>query len=441
MKKAFLIVAFIPILAFGQETLKLSLEDAQAYALKHSVQAKNADQDLRAASLQIKQLTASGLPQVYASAGYQNFIKQPVQLLPGEFAGGEPGTFVPITFGTEQNMSADITASQLLFDGSFFVGLKAAKTYYKLAQNIQKTSKAELKATISELYNAVLVTDAFAKNQEALYHSFKDLAFELTRRWEEGMIEEFDKDQMVLQAAKFNSLWKNAQLQKDISRKMLKLSMGVSYDTKLELTETLEDVMSGQTSEQLLSKELSVEGSTQYQLAEGQMDLQMLNVRKEQSTFLPSINMFLSHQQNAFANDFDFFSSDQDWFGSTLFGVNLKLPIFNSGLKYFNIQAAKVEYEKSKNNFELAHQSLQMQQESAKNTYLLKLDLFLSTQQLMAVIERVKETAIIKHKEGLISSTELITVVQQYSQTQASYLTSLLEMVQAKNQFELTILK
>jgi outer membrane protein len=211
MKKAFLIVAFIPVLAFGQETLKLSLEDAQAYALKHSVQAKNADQDLRAASLQIKQLTASGLPQVYASAGYQNFIKQPVQLLPGEFAGGEPGTFVPITFGTEQNMSADITASQLLFDGSFFVGLKAAKTYYKLAQNIQKTSKAELKATISELYNAVLVTDAFAKNQEALYHSFKDLAFELTRRWEEGMIEEFDKDQMVLQAAKFNSLWKTAK--------------------------------------------------------------------------------------------------------------------------------------------------------------------------------------------------------------------------------------
>lgn len=129
---------FVPLLGWSQQRYEMSLEDAQAYALQHGVEAKNAEQDLRAAQLQIRQLTASGLPQVNASASYQNFLKQPVQVIPAEFFGGQPGEFAEVVFGTKQNMSADITASQLIFDGSFFVGLQAARTYFDLAQNIEK---------------------------------------------------------------------------------------------------------------------------------------------------------------------------------------------------------------------------------------------------------------------------------------------------------------
>lgn len=432
---------FVPLLGWSQQRYEMSLEDAQAYALQHGVEAKNAEQDLRAAQLQIRQLTASGLPQVNASASYQNFLKQPVQVIPAEFFGGEPGEFAEVVFGTKQNMSADITASQLIFDGSFFVGLQAARTYFDLAQNIEKKSKVEIKQTIAELYHAALVSKAMEETQASLYESFKNLAFEMEQRYQQGMVESFDRDQIALQAAQFESYWKNAQLQSTISLKMLKLSMGLSMDDDLVLTQGLQELSAAQVNGSLSATEVAVEQTINYRLAQRQMELQKLNVRKEQSKFLPSLNMFLSHQQNAFGQEFEFFKPEQDWFGATVFGVNLSLPIFNSGLKHFNIQSAKVDYEKAKNQFELAQAGLQLELESAKSTYQLKLEVYLSNKALLEVNERVKNTAEIKHEEGLMTSTELIQIIQRYNEAMATYLGSLMELVQAKNQYELNLLR
>ena len=72
---------------------------------------------------------ADGLPQISGAVGYQNQLKQPVSLLPGELAGGEPGTFIPIVFGQPQSMTATATLTQQIFDGSYIVGVQATKTF------------------------------------------------------------------------------------------------------------------------------------------------------------------------------------------------------------------------------------------------------------------------------------------------------------------------
>src|SRR5699024_9594548 len=109
-----------------------------------------------------------GLPQINADADYNYNIKQPVTLVPGEFMGGEPGSFMPLTFGTKQSASANITLTQMIFDGSYLVGLQAAKVFLDYTDNNAQKAAVEIETSITYSYASALLaqelTDIFEKN-------------------------------------------------------------------------------------------------------------------------------------------------------------------------------------------------------------------------------------------------------------------------------------
>ncbi|MGB0146645.1 MAG: TolC family protein, partial [Flavobacteriaceae bacterium] len=104
----------------------LSLSQAVTLAQDSSYASLNARREMTRALKKKWETTATGLPQINGSITYNNNLKQPVTLIPGEIAGGAPGTFTPVIFGTEQNAAAQATLEQLIFDGSYLVGLQAA---------------------------------------------------------------------------------------------------------------------------------------------------------------------------------------------------------------------------------------------------------------------------------------------------------------------------
>lgn len=120
-------------LGFAQEevteTSSFTLDEAIAFALENNYSAINANRDIVDAQKQKWETIATGLPQISAGVNYQNQLKQPVSLIPAEFAGGEPGTFVPIVFGQAQSASATATLKQQIFDGSYIVGVQATKAF------------------------------------------------------------------------------------------------------------------------------------------------------------------------------------------------------------------------------------------------------------------------------------------------------------------------
>jgi len=122
----------------AQEENHFSLTQALDYALAHNAQMINASRDVQAAYAQKWATIAMGLPQVSAESSYQNQLKRPVSLLPGEFFGGEPGTYVPITFGQKQQMSISATLNQKIFDGSYIVGVQAIKTFIEISANAKQ---------------------------------------------------------------------------------------------------------------------------------------------------------------------------------------------------------------------------------------------------------------------------------------------------------------
>ena len=145
--KILLIALFVPVALFAQ-TQQFSLQQAMEYGINNNVLVKSAGLDVQNAQVTVNNRLSAGLPQVDITVDYQNFFKLPTSLIPAEFFGGEVGEFVPVQFGTEQNLSAGISASQLLFNGSFFVAVNAAKEYVELVNSQKELTENEVKKNV-----------------------------------------------------------------------------------------------------------------------------------------------------------------------------------------------------------------------------------------------------------------------------------------------------
>ena len=150
------LVVLLPFLGLSQEnTQSFSLQEAIDFALQNNRTSKNAERDIEAAKQRKWETTATGLPQINGKIEYQNWLKQQVSLLPAaafdntqsvidvvndyfdanqtNFDVNSPDGFIPVRFGTKQTMNASVTVSQLIFDGSYLVGLQSAKVYLEIS--------------------------------------------------------------------------------------------------------------------------------------------------------------------------------------------------------------------------------------------------------------------------------------------------------------------
>ena len=116
----------------------MSLMEAVEEGLKNNRNMLNANRDIDIAKKRRWETISTGLPQISAIAGYNKDLKQPVSIAKGEYFGGPPNEYIPLTFGTQQSISALTRVDQLIFDGSYLVGLQASKTFLTISLEYTK---------------------------------------------------------------------------------------------------------------------------------------------------------------------------------------------------------------------------------------------------------------------------------------------------------------
>ncbi|MEO2099489.1 MAG: TolC family protein, partial [Flavobacteriaceae bacterium] len=158
-------IHFIFIFLFGlnfafAQTLPeaVSLEEAISFGEQNNRNVKNASLDIKKAYKDKWSTIAIGLPQISANANYQNFLELPTSLIPAQFFGGNEGEFAEVQFGTPQTVDAGVTVQQLIFDGSYIVGLEASKIFLTISQNIFEKTLLEARKNIVTTYSSVLLT-------------------------------------------------------------------------------------------------------------------------------------------------------------------------------------------------------------------------------------------------------------------------------------------
>src|SRR5665811_1756613 len=159
--KVYLLLIILGLTTSGtnaqEETGSFSLEKATQFAMENSYVLHNTRQDIAIAQKKVWETITIGLPQVTGSANYNMFLKLPVSLLPGEFFGGEPGTYVPVKFGQDFNSDFGLTVSQVIFDGSYIVGVGSSQLYLNLSKQAHEKVEIDIRDAVAQAYYMVLI--------------------------------------------------------------------------------------------------------------------------------------------------------------------------------------------------------------------------------------------------------------------------------------------
>lgn len=432
------ICSIVSLTAMGQSR-SFTLSEAQDYALTHSLQAKASRLDVVSAQATVRQTTAIGLPQISGTINYQEFIDIPTSLIPAEFFGGEPGEFAEVQFGTKYNASGELNASQLIFDGSYIVGLKAAKVYSKLAAKSHERTEREIKATVAETYYLILVAEENLSILKKTYENIEQSVFEISKLYEAGFVEETEKDQIQLTLNQVKTNIDKVERQVKLAYDLFRYQLGIDLQTEIALTDNLEGVMSSLNPELLMSRSLDLEQHVDFQLAQTQTNLQKLNFRKEQVANLPSIALFASHTQNAQRNQFNFGRSDKEWYPTTVYGFTMNIPIFSSGSRYQTSKLARISWEKAMLEEEMMRENLKLQEKQSRDNFLNAVSSYQNEEKNINLALKIFNTSLIKYREGLITGLDLSQAQNQLLQVQSSYINSILTYLQSKTAFEKAI--
>lgn len=413
-----------------------SLQEAIDYAIENNRQAKNAARDIDAAKQQKWETTAIGLPQLDAGVNYQNFLKQQISVVPAEFFGGNPGEFAEVIFGTQQNATATATLNQLLFDGSYLVGLQSAKVFLEISKNAKEKTDLEVRKAVINAYGNVLLSEESLKILEKNISVLEKNLSDITKIYENGLEEQESVEQLQITLASVQSNLNNVKRLKNIAYQMLNVTLGIDYNATIKLTDDLEMLTLKNIALEAIETENDVTNTIDYKIANNDKNAKELLVKLEKSKALPSINAFINGGYNSFDNDFVFLNNNNRWFGFSLIGINLNVPIFSSGKRSAATQRAKINFEKAKDDLTETEQRLNLQIETTKSNYRFATEDYYNKKQSLALAERIEKKNQTKFFEGISSSFDLQQAQTQLYTAQQNLLQTMLDVINTKAELE-----
>lgn len=428
------IVAASAVQAQTDQQESFSLEEAVEYALKHNTEVLNAELGIKQAQHNVNEQTAEGLPQLNGTVNYTNYPALPVSLIPAEFLGGQPGEFAEVRFGTEHNLSASVNLSQMIFDGRFFAGLKAARIAVDLSRKQYDLSKVEVRATIKTAYYNALITKQYEDILMQSLASAEKLHEETKELYSIGFVESIEVDRLKLALTNVRSRLNSVKRQTTLAEGLLKFQMGYDMSRPITLTDTLNP--KAVVDSTLLMEDITPNDRTDYQLLATHQNLRETYLRTIRSGYYPSASLFGTAEGIAQRNEFNFLDFDQDWYATVLWGVRLNIPIWDSFRKHNAIQEEKLNIQTIKNQRSNLAQAIELELLEKRTNYRNALDEFNAQQENLELAQRIFDVATEKYNEGVGSSLELENSQSGLYETQFSYITAFLQLVQAKADLE-----
>ncbi len=418
--------------------LQLSLKEVQDYAVKHSTATQNARVDVGMARKKIWETTTTGLPQIRAKVSYRNNLSIATTLIPAKFFDPDAGEdeFEPVKFGTQHNATIELSADQLIFSGSYIVGLQASRIFLQLSKEQLIKSKIDVKEAVTNTYYLILLAEDNKKTLESSLQNVKRTLFETKELHNAGFAEDTDVDQIQLSVTDLENAVKSIDRQIEITYKLIKFQMGVDLQKEIRLSQTLEDILSEIDKGELLTSEFDITNHIDYRMLDTREKSLRLLVKKERAEYLPTVSAFFSHSLMAMRNSFNFFDKDEKWFPSTAVGLNIDIPIFFSGQRGARLAQAKMDLEKAKNDKKQALDGLQLELLRARSDFATALEETQKTRDNVKLAKKIYDKTLVKYSNGTVSSLELTQVHNQYLTAESNYTKAVVELLNAKTRLD-----
>lgn len=405
----------------AQEKLSLDLEAAKEYALNYNRTIKNSGLAIDQSQEQLWATIAAGLPQINATVDYSNALGADISI---QFDESQEPSKIPI----KPTSNFNLNVNQLLFNGGYIVGIQTAKLAEKLAQKNQVKTKQDIVSQVIEGYYLVLLSEESVKILETNIANLREIYRKTEPMVKVGMIEQLELDQLSVQVNSLDNALKSAERQYEMTKNLLRVQLGVTAETKLELTETLSEIMDEKnTAELLMDTSFEVTENIDYQLMNVQEQMTEKQIKMQQANYLPTLSGYYNYTEKILKPAFDMSPKH-------MVGLQMNIPIFSSGERRSQVRQAKIDLETTQNNKALLGDQLSIQYKELQFNLRSAYESFETQQKNIEVARRVYEDIQRKYEQGMISGIELTTADNNYLQAESEYLNSMLEVLQAQNQ-------
>ena len=424
MKHIFTLLAFLCFqVSFGQAELSLSLDQALDMALQKNTTMLNAALDIDYAETQVNEIKAQGLPQVNGSADFSHTFKIPTQIIPGDFV-GQPGTTIATQFGVPFNVNVGVGASQLLFDGTFFLGLKAASEFVNISKLSASASEIDIKEGVTKAYYMALISQQNIGQLNTSLANIKKLQSETEQLYKAGFAEKLDVDRLTLSVSNLEININKLQNQAKLAKQLLLNTIGVDVNQELTLTSKIP----GEPTSDSYAAVFNPDNRIEIKLIDQQQELNQLNLKRYKMGYFPSLYGNFSYGSSTFASDGKFGELGDDWYGNGRYAVSLNVPIFDGLYKKAKMDQAKIDIKKTENTKQQALLGMNLQVSQAKTNYLNALKTIELQKKSQDLAESIFNTTKIKFTEGIGSSFEMINAESELTQANTNYLNALYEL-------------
>jgi outer membrane protein len=419
IKRFYLLALYLMISVFGsaQQKQAFDLDGAKKQALQYNRMLKNSSMAIDKAQYQLKEAISAGLPQINSTLNYSNALGAKISI---RFDPNAPPTEIDIKPTSQFN----VQVGQLLFNGSYFVGLELARFGKTMTEKNYEKTEQDVLAQVTGSYYLVLVSGELLNLMNKNVANLEEVYKKTDAMVKVGILERTDLDQLGVQIAALENAVSNSKRQLEMAKNMFRLQLGLTVDQDFELKGTLNQIMGMVNSQNNTGSIFDVGMNKDFQLMELQEKMTEKQVKMQKAGYLPTLTSFYSRTEKIIKPNFDMSPKN-------MIGLNLAIPIFSGGQRTARVNQAKIDMETMKNTKAFMAEQLQIQEKQLQFNLKTANETYLNQVKNLDVAKRVYDNLKLKFEHGLISGLELVSADNNYVKAETDYISSVFQVLQA----------
>ncbi|TAL58821.1 MAG: TolC family protein [Bacteroidetes bacterium] len=416
----------INIVAEAQSVTKTStftLKQCIIYAIEHNTDVQKAKLELDKSKYQTREIFTGGfIPQYNGSVRFDDYLDLATQLIPGEIF-NQPGTTIPVKFGTKYNVTAGIEGTQLIFNGPLILNYKISKKAQQLNElNIVKTQEEIIYEVAKTYYNIQIINKQKDVTEANIINI--DTLIKIARlQYKNGIINKIDLDRLAVNLVNLQTQLENIQLSKEQLTGLLKYYMGIPFGQQLIPADTIpENTM-------LINADSKDPGnSIELQLLEKQKEVSLLNVRQSKADYLPTLTFYQNYYYQAQRGKIDFFDRDKKWYPVSIIGLNLTIPLLSGFLTNKKVKQAKIQHMQLSLTEQNTKSYLAMQNDNIIKKIKVNIKAIETQRKNMQLAEEVYRITQQQYQKGITLLSDLLNAETSLREAQTNYLNALVQL-------------
>ncbi len=429
MEKYFIGIVVASGLVFAQDSL--TLQEAISLASRDNISAVESRVEVLKAKKKVWETTAIGFPQVSLTGSYQYFLELPLTPVPARIFNplAPEDQYIYMRFGQEQKMEGKIQVSQLIFSGSYIVGLRSARTYERISQLAEKKTVQVLTDVVTEAYVNLLLTERLIWLMDSIISIAQKQLKELEALHQQGLIDSFTVVEVAHRIELLRIEKDNLIQRRVVATQMLNILLGRDPEKSLYLKSTLEQLLKPFIADSSFNPEKHID----YLIAQNSVTASKLQVKYVQSQALPTVSAFWMGSKYAYATkDFDFFNSGKEWQWQSLVGIQISFPIITGGRRTFQMQQKLYDYNLAVLKAQERKKQLAVEFKKLYNDYKYSYKKFTWHKKQAEISRQIMERDFTRLKTGLGSSSEFLNSQRIYFTELQNYYVSLANLIIAQ---------